>query len=311
MGALLRIVLPFLTLLTAAVGATAQDQAASQTESSSNRGLPIFVLANKTSEDSVFGYKQDIIIDGLVEEDVGGINCHIHIKGEVLGNVSSIGGSVHVYKGARIEGNLVNLGGEVTVSSEADLGGRLIHYLRPGETRTSRWLGSPKSMTAFYFAQSLFLFLLVIVTFYIFPNQIHEASFELTQDIARPAIFGFIALATLLLGLFISFLLMVIGVGFLLFLLFFCGIMVASGFGLAVIFYLLGQKIEALSKERLSLTLSILLGVLAAGALLHVPFLGGVIALALLIFGVGIVIETRFGTNKQWFTRRSRYWSAT
>ncbi len=275
-----------------------------------DRSMPIYVNFNKTATGSVFGYKQDIVVEGVVEKDLGGINCNIHVKGKVLGNISALGGSVTIYKDAEIGGNIVSLGGEVNINEDVRPGGRLIHFFKPGETETRGWLASAKSKTAFFFAQSFFLFLLAMLTFYIFPNQIHEASFELTQETTRSAIFGVIALAVFSLGMFISFLLMVIGVGFLLFILFSCGLMVACGFGFAVIFYLLGQKIEALTKQRLPLMPSILVGVLAVGLLFYVPFLGALMSFAFLVFGLGIVIETRFGTNRQWFTRKSRYWSA-
>ena len=49
---------------------------------------------------------------------------------------------------------------------------------------------------------------------------------------------------------------------------------------------------------------------MVACLLMAIPFLGYPVVAAFLIFGSGIVMTTRFGTNKQWLTRKARYWGA-
>ena len=271
--------------------------------------LPIVIQIDKTYSSNIFAYKQEIRVEGVVEGDLSGIGGPILVFGTVKGNISLIDGDILLATGSRVDGNIFCLGGKVSIEEPAVHGGKLIHYFKPGEDPPSL-LQTPKSKIAFFFAQSLCLFLLVIITFYIFPNQINEASFELTQDPVRTIIKGVVTLAVFLLFMFVSFLLMVIGIGMLLFLFFLAGLTVVATFGAVVIFYRLGQLFETGSKGLLSLSTGILVAVLAVGLLLYVPWAGTVTVWAFLVMGIGIVIETRFGTNKQWFTKKTRFWSA-
>ena len=275
------------------------------------KGLPIIIQTHKTFSDTIFGYGQDVIVEGTVEGDVGSIGGDVHIKGTVKGNISVLNGSVVMYKSGAVGGNLVCVGGSVSIPDPEGLSGKIINYFDPNKEVGASAFSSVKSRIAFFFGQTLLLFLLVVITFYIFPNQVNEASFELSQDVARPVIIGVVTLAVFLIGLFISFLLLVIAIGFPLFVLFFCGLTVVVTFGVVVVFYRLGQFIEAKSNKMLSLVSGILLAVLVIGLLMQVPLIGAMVVLAFFTLGSGIVIETRFGTNKQWFTRKSRYWSAS
>lgn len=279
-----------------------------QQEEKTTARIPIRIEVDRTSDGNIFGFNQDIIVDGVIDGDLGGINCNIHIKGEVKGNISLLGGSVRIYRDAQITGNLVCVKGRVDIHEAAEMTGKKINFFNPDKESKIPWLNTVKSQSSAFLGQTLFFFLLVIGTFYIFPNQIHEASFQLSQDQVRPAIIGVVTLAIFFFCIFFSFLLMVVGIGFLLFMVFFGGLTVVATYGMVVIFYRLGQFLESLTKSVLSVVTGILIAIVVMGLLTSLPYVNTLIYLGFLIFGTGIVIETRFGTNKQWFTKKPRFY---
>ena len=278
-------------------------------------GITIFIQPHKVATDSLFGFRQDVVVEGIAEKAVGTIGSNIHIKGLVRGNITAIGGSVRLYKDAVVEGSIVCIGGHLAIHPEAQtpdpaLGFHRVNYLDPSKRRVNPLQDTLKSKAALYLGQTFGLFLLTMLLFYWFPNQINEASFELVQDLVRPAIFGIITLAVMALGLLVSCMLMGKSVGFPMFLFFFCILAVIGIFGAAVLFYRLGQAIESLSKSHIPVFWGLLIAILAVGLTIHIPVVGNIVLFCFLIFGTGIVVATRFGTNKQWFTRKKRFWSA-
>lgn len=272
--------------------------------------LPIHVGQNKTFDNTLVGFNRDILVEGVVEKGLISIGGNIIVKGTVKGNISALNGSVYVHSTGVVGGNVLCVGGALEVDAGARLDGKRFNYFNPLRAKGAGWQNTLKAKTAIFFAETLMLFLLIILTFYIFPNQINEASFELTQDWVKTVVKGVVTLASFVVAMFLSFLLMVVAVGFPLFLLLFCGFMVVIVFGAVVIFYRLAQTLAAISQGVISLVNAILVVVIVLGFLLHLPLIGPALLLVFLILGSGVVIDTRFGTNKQWFTKKSRYWSA-
>ena len=271
--------------------------------------IPINIESDDTVTTSIVGFKQDLIIEGTVEKGVIGYGCTVHLKGVIKGNLVALGGEVIFYHGATVKGNLVCLGGYLQGGEIAEQSGaNVIHYFEPGSK--PKEASTIQARVAAYFAQTLVLFLLVILTFYVFPNQINEAGFELSGDLVRPLIIGAVTQAVFFLALVFSIMLIGIGIGILLFILFFCAMAAVNFFGVIVIFYRLGQYVESLTKNRLSLVTGILIAILLVWLLLYISVVGTLVAMAILLFGSGVIIDTRFGTNKSWFTRKPRYWSA-
>jgi hypothetical protein len=272
--------------------------------------LPIIVAKDKTFDDHLFGFRQPVLVEGVVEGDVGAIDGFVTIKGTVKGNVSLLGGSVQLYEGAVVEGNIVAIRGEVKRHKEAEVGGDILSLF---EVTADSDRASPTTVPlflGFWLGGTLFVFLLLVITFYLFPNQVQDAAFELTQDVVRPIIIGTLFNAGLILALFFSFLLMVVLVGFPLFLLLFSGAFVIITFGTVVVVFQLAQTLQNTISKQLNLAVAILLASLLVSLMLMLPYLRIIAILALLFMGSGIVIETRFGTNKNWFTRKKRYWAA-
>lgn len=283
----------------------AQDDGAT---SEKPEALPIIVGKDKTFDDNLFGYRQPVLVEGVVEGDVGAIDGYVTIKGVVKGNVSLLGGSVDLYEGAVVEGNIVSIRGQVKQHTSAQVGGQVLSLFNADAENQVKH--SVPSFLGFWFGASLFLFLLMVITFYLFPNQVQDAAFELTQDALRPIIIGTLFNGAFVLALFVSFLLMVVLIGFPLFLLLFSGAFVIMTFGTVIVVFQLAQALQHVLANKLNLAIACLLASLIVTLALMTPYLRIVAILALLLMGSGIVIETRFGTNKNWFTRKKRYWAA-
>lgn len=281
-----------------------------QTEADPNQTLPIIVGKDKTFDDDLFGFRQPILVEGVVEGDLGAIDGYITIKGTVKGNVSLFGGSVQLYEGAVVEGNIVAIRGTVQQHTAAHVGGEVLSLFEANPDQQQKPRQTVQSFLGFWLGASLCLFLLLVATFYLFPNQVQDAAFELTQDLVRPFILGTLFNAGFILALFLSFLLMVVLVGFPLFLLLFSAACVIVTFGTVVVVFQLAQLLQQSLSKNLNLALAILLASLLVSLMLMIPYLRIIAILAMLFVGSGIVIETRFGTNKNWFTRKKRYWAA-
>lgn len=271
--------------------------------------LPIRVTPHRSVEGNLYGWGQDIEIEGEVRGDVGCVNGNVTVSGLVKGNLNVLNGDVHLMRTAVIEGNIVCLGGLVTIQPGHRVDGRVLNYFKSksnhqGKDRTF------KAVTATYFAKCLILFLLVVILFYIFPNQVSEASFHLSQDLVRPFFIGFIAMTAMLFLIFVSLLLMVVVIGLPLLLLLLCAYVVTASFGLVVLVFQIARMLRNKMNEKVSLLACILTIVLAGVLAFYIPILNVALIFGVITLGTGIVIETRFGTNKQWFTKKKRFWSA-
>lgn len=288
----------WLVVLLAALPVCAQD------------ALPINVGSDKTAKDSLFAYKQKVFVDGTVARNLTAVAGEIHVRGRILGNISALGGTITLYDGAQVNGDILCLGGQIERHSAAQVLGRTTLLFSPQQEANPPFFDSFWADASFCFGLSLALFLLVALCFYCFPNQVNEAAFQLSQDLIRAVVFGVLTWSSLLILYILSFALMVVAIGYPLFLLSLTATVVIGAFGLTVVFYQLGHLIEQLTKGRITLGVGVVASVLAASALSYTPILGPLAFVLIAIFGAGIVIETRFGTNKQWFTRKARYWAA-
>lgn len=272
--------------------------------------VPVRVLPGVSYENDLFSLGSQVIVEGIVDGDVSAVNGDVHVKGRIAGNVTALNGNVTLYRDAEVMGNLVCIAGEVSRHEESQLSGRLVHHFAPSRVQEAALLQSFNGRMAFVFAQSFVLFLLLIVTYYIFPNQMNEAGFQLTQDLARHFVIGLVTVAAFSTALFFSILLMVVLIGFPLFLLFAGGLTVVGVFGAMVVFHRVAQGLEALSGGLVTTVPASLLTVAGAVLLGQVPYVNQLVFAVCLVSGCGVVIETRFGTNKQWFTKKKRYWGA-
>lgn len=273
--------------------------------------LPIRVEKHKTYSKHLFAFGRNIIIEGEVHEDVGAIFGDVTIRGVVHGNVSVLNGSIIIESGAEVAGDLVCIGGAIDIADPIPEQTKIISLFGPRNRHSERTdVLSSQTSSALFFFKSVLLFLAVILLAYAFPSQVREASFQLGQDPGYAALAGIVALALFAFGLFLAFLLMVIAIGIPLFLLLGSALIAFAGFGHVVVYFWLGQKIRTLVRRTWSLVFSLFVAILGIGFLSGLPWIGTALQILITIFGIGVVVRTRFGTNREWFTRRKRVWSA-
>lgn len=272
--------------------------------------LPMTVPAEDTFEGQIFGFGRAVVVEGVVDADVGAAFADVRIAGIVNGNVSVLRGKVTIAAGATITGDVVCVGGSIDQDPNAQVGGQTIVLLGANAARILGPRLGMRAQVALFFARSLMMFLVVILLFYLFPTQVRQASFDLAHDLRRSTLVGILVLAALALALFVSFLLMVVAIGVPLFILIGCTLTVFAIFGQVVVYVWLSRGFEQISGGKISQVSAIFAAVIAISALSLVPVLGLLIQILVLVWGTGIVILTRFGTNKTWFTKKVRYWSA-
>jgi len=274
------------------------------------KNLPIRVEKGKTYSKQLFAFGRDIVVEGEVADNVGAIFGDVTVRGMVQGNVSVLNGSIFIEPSGEVIGNIVCVGGKIQFPP-SQTHKKVVNIFGPkdDQNQLSSLLGSRTKMALFCF-KTLLLFLCVILLAYAFPGQVREASFQLGQDPGYSALMGIAALALFAFGLFASFLLMVVAIGIPLFLLISGALVAFTVFGQVVVFFWMGQKIRKLLRQTWSTVFSIFLAIVIVGLVGKVPFLGMVLQFLILVFGIGVVLHTRFGTNKEWFTRRTRVLSA-
>lgn len=279
-----------------------------QVAGQSTSELPIKVTKERKTDSNIYGWGQDVEIAGQVMGDVGCLSGNAFISGFIKGNLNVVNGNVHLSSTAEVRGNIVCLGGSVTTDPGATVNGRTLNYFKGQDAAAS--LSSMKAKIAGFFAKCFLLLLLVVLLFYMFPNQISEASFQLSQHATRAFFIGFSTMTALVFFIFISLLLMVVVIGLPLLILLLAVYIAMAAFGLVIVFFRLAFSLRHWTHERMSLITALFLVTLTLALLFQIPGVRVLLAFVLLIFGTGIVIETRFGTNKHWFTRKERIWAA-
>ena len=272
--------------------------------------LPIVVEADKSFTSQIFSFGRNVDIAGSVDSDVGAAFADVRISGLVNGDVSVLRGTITLTSSASVTGNLVCVGGRVIQEDGAQIQGESIRLLSASSSQMALPKLAGKALTALFFARTLLVFILVIALFYLFPTQVRQASFDLEHDVTRTTLMGVIALGMFTATLFISFLLMVVAIGVPLFILIGCVLTICDIFGQVVVYVWAGRVIEKRTGGHLSTVSAVFVAVLVVALISLIPWIGTALQAAILVLGTGIVILTRFGTNKTWFTRKVRYWSA-
>ena len=266
--------------------------------------------------EEILGWDQSVVIEGKVVHDVVIIGGSLDVKGEIGGSVLSIQGSVRLRSGSRVEGDVMTLLGCLEKEEESFIGGSLINLGR-GESPFVRIFSRfpDQYLSEFYSPywitlKSTFLFawLLICLAFsFIIPGGIVRASESVSRHFFRTLVIGFITFAALSLAalLFIMLSVVIVGIPLLVALSLFS--VVAVIIGTVSVFYSLGHLFADKSgRPQLSGMVKIILGLIAAGILLFIPFAGLIAWLLLYILGLGAAIATKLGSGKPWFASVKR-----
>lgn len=209
------------------------------------------------------------------------------VAGDVAGDIVQLAGDIHVDDSATIDGELRHLGGRLTVSPEATIAQRTS---LPIATEAG---GGPPGLVV---ATAITLLLALVAARL---RQRHEPALDNVAAAAHqhPVVtltVGFLAALTFLsVFVFMAFtlvLLPVAAVGMI-------GGMVASAYGVIALGHVVGARLPV-GDPRWATALGVVVVVTAMQAVAVVPFVGGFLALATLLTGLGAVLVTYFGTTR-------------
>ena len=235
------------------------------------------VKVEKPVKGDVLVVGKDVEILAQVEGNVSVIGGSIRVKGDVKGNCVSIGGGVYV-KGGKIEGETVSIG---------ELFGKNKLYL--------------------LLLNSFFWIISIGLGLYFYGENIKENAFEFADDFIRLFFFGFYSLVALSILSLISFALIKVGIGFILFLAVFVVVFGIYVFSILTLFYFFGDFISKLLKVNFADSLKMFLGLVVYQSLKFIPLLGFIAFIILLSASFGATLYSRFGTFKSWFGL-PRFW---
>ena len=271
--------------------------------------LPIRIEKNKQYKGTLFSYGDQVLVDGGVDGDVTAILADITVSGRVNGNISVLAGNVTLLPGAEVMGKVVCLGGTIANQSLTVSEANIIGLFSPKTDSGSRILQG-KARASLFFFKLFCLFLALVAMLYFFPNQVRECAFELSQEPWRVVLAGLMTSFLFGLGLLFSFLLMAIAIGIPVFLLLVLALILGVAFGQVGFYFFVSQSLERRLNGKLGTVPSMWLVILTIGLISEIPVVGALVQASILILGLGVVVLSRFGTNKAWFTRKKKVWAA-
>jgi hypothetical protein len=138
---------------------------------------------------------------------------------------------------------------------------------------------------------------LAALTIALFPNNVNIITENVSVNAGRKTLIGFLSLILLPVLVMMTFI-TIVGIPLVpvILLLFF----VVKFLGYVGISLFLGGKISCQAKWSPTVYVELLLGVLALWLVQQIPFIGFLVTIALLLYGVGVALDTRFGTGTSW-----------
>lgn len=270
--------------------------------------LPVRVPADKTYQGQLFEFGEQVLIQGAVEGDLLLVGSQTVVSGRIHGNVIVCGGQLALEPGAQITGKLSSLGAMVAnLSGQAPQGGtiQLLPHTPSQVSPHGFWL-----RLGWFLIKFLLAYLVFLLLFFLFPQHLRDAAFELSLSPARALLAGLLLAFFFLCLFFLCLLLLSTHWGVPLLLLSSAAFFLALLFGQAGLLFQLTQWLERRSRGRLSTPVCMWLSVLAVLAGSQIPLLGPWLEWVVVLASLGTVLLSRFGTNRSWFTRKRKVWAA-
>ncbi|WP_028309299.1 polymer-forming cytoskeletal protein [Desulfitibacter alkalitolerans] len=287
-------------------------------------------LAQEAREGIVqFGGDVVISAEEIIYGDVVSFKGDVTVQGQVHGDVVSFLGNVTLSENALVTGDVVVFKGEVLKQDTTVIGGKIVAGENLDEFKIlERDSGAGDTSipnlpvvkrdyrdhgtTTFFSSvlQLLGLLGLAALGASIFPRHLNTMSLELTKDILRTFLIGLAA------WIIYPFTMLVLVITII-------GIPVALIMGLLIpVIFLLGALVTAvaLGSARLrpmlsntfswakepNLLIEGMLGIFVLWLVSKAPIIGWLVVPLIAIFGLGIILTTKFGTNKPWFARKEK-----
>jgi hypothetical protein len=255
---------------------------------------------------TVFGLGQSIRITGTVKEGAIAFGGDVIVEGSVEGDVAAIGGSVIQREGSRIGGDVIVLGGIYHHGKSAP--GRdpqSVTIMYAGyEDQLRQVMREPFSvlrpqLSAVFFGTRLLAvllwFIISLALTAVLPSTVSRAVARLQFASLRVAIIGLVGSLVIILGGFVSLLILPPVIGAVISIMAFLLVVVATLFGRVVIFAATGQWLQRRFFSRLrSESVKLLLGVTFWAILASLPYVWPIVIAGLIVVSVGLALTARY-----------------
>ena len=244
----------------------------------------------------------------IVLGDIFNLRGNTTIAGVVKGDIVNIWGDVSLLDGASVSGDIVVMSGTVHREGSVSFDGSIINQsLDAFNYRKPANQGHEISTAIIQFLGFLAIIALGIS---IFPNSVSVMASELRNDWGRVFLIGFVAwilypfvllvFTVTIIGIPLTILLvLLIPVIFVV-----SALLCSVALGKFRLRPMLGKSFDW-AKEP-NLLIEGLLGMTILWLASKVPFVGWLVLPITAIFGLGILLTTKFGTNKPWFSKNSK-----
>jgi len=251
-----------------------------------------------------FSFNKIMIIDGTVQ---GGLVCYggqTTIRGTVTGNVTIIGGMLEIDQTAEIGGKIVTLGSpfvgpELPVDRHLDIPLKKPFY--PGEIDFIEKL--KRSV-----ARVIITFLFSGILLFLIPHRVRQTGLEIRTDWIPTFFAGALTLVVFVFCFACSTIFFGYPVGALLFLVFALLFLIAGLFGLVGVLEAIASFVSRFLPSGWSFIHALFLACILFEILSLLPWLGLLFQWIALALGLGGVLLTRFGSNRDWFTHKKKVW---
>ena len=263
---------------------------------------------------NVISFGGTITVEGDVKENVINFGGTIIVDGNVGELVLGLGSTIRMTGRAVVEGDVVCIGGLLTKEDGTSIKGDTIYFEMRDEEGAGRFFN--KGLGGMFGLSLIPIFLIIkLISFFIWfmvavilaavlPSQITYASDQIKKGFWPIAGTGLISILFFSLLVFVTALLSLILIGIpLLIALVIIGFVIKV-FGRVVLYYYLGWSLaRAMGNKNATPILSVIIGCILVSVITLIPVVGALASLVLSIIGWGVVIRTKFGTRRNWFSR--------
>ena len=277
-----------------------------------------------------FGSSITIDADEKIRGDVVAFGGNVDVAGYIEGDLAAIGGSVHLLDGARVDGDITTVGGRIDQDPGAIIGGEMVE-VGSGITLPGSWFGKEHGKgwrdhprwafpTAGLLGGIVLWAFLVLLAALLFRDRLETMATVLPVYPGRAVLYGLAGivltpaalLAVVLVGVFVTVLLVITLVGILLIPAVWAGVaalclvpLLLLLAGVIAVWLAIGKALAtALKKPDLHPIWAALIGLVVVAVAARLPVVGGLVVFTLIIFGFGLAVMTGFGADPEWAHKR-------
>lgn len=244
----------------------------------------------------------DVNVHGRVKTEAVSIGGSVIISGTVDEKVVSIGGSVIIKPSAKVTGEIICIGGIIKKDPNAEVDAKITSFsffklfkcMGPFSVKAAKW-GIP-ILILFALIKLIIGVALSVLIVLIFPKLILNLRKTLDKQVLKSGIAGVLTIICVPL---VMFMLLVTILGIPLIPLLIIALIAAGLLGRVGIASLVGRKLQKeVFKKSTSNISAVFYGEVLIRIVCFVPVLGAVLKFLLIILGVGVIVQTRFGTKE-------------